>query len=561
MKTIITLLTPRLKSFKNRIKTKQRKFRYSLFAGIGLMFWGGLFAISHRVLSYFGQVEELGDILAYKLLSMILLIFFSLLVFSAILTSLSKLYLSSDLKLVHALPVSSEKIFLSRLIESTFDSSWMVIVYAIPVFIAYGRVFQANLFYYTDIIFVLLPMCMIASSLSALLVLLAVLAIPANRIRSIFIFLGLLVFIVLYVAFRLSRPERLVDPEAFATVLIYMKQLSAPLPPFLPSTWAFDSLKAALLQDMNAALFHAAISWSGAIFMLSLVIRFAHHLYFKGYSKSQTALIRFFETRGNIWDGIFSSLPGPIRAIVIKEIKIFWRDQTQWTQIFLLGALIVIYIYNFSVLPFDRTPLATVYLQNLFSFLNMALTAFVLTAIAARFAFPSVSSERHAFWIIGSGPISIRSFLWIKFFIYLFPLLILAEVLIISTNLLLNVSPFMMHLSVITLFFLTPGVVSMGVGFGAAYPDFTSENPAQSVTSFGGLVFMIISAVYIGAVTLLQAGPVYTVFMADIRGVAMSTLQWVWLILSFFIVFCLNILSIVLPLRFGEKRLAEICLH
>ncbi|MFC1886483.1 hypothetical protein ACFLZM_05450 [Thermodesulfobacteriota bacterium] len=561
MKTVIALLTPRLRSFKNRAKAKQGRFRYALFAVIGLMFWAGIFAVSYRVLSYFKKVEDLGDILAYKLLSMILLIFFSLLIFSSILTSLSKLYLSSDLKLVHALPVSSEKIFLSRLIESTFDSSWMVIVYAIPVFIAYGRIFQAGLFFYADIVLVLLPMCMIASSVSALLVLLGVMALPATRIRSIFIFLGLLVFIVLYMAFRLSRPERLVDPEAFATVLVYLKQLSAPSPPFLPSTWAFDSLKAALLHDEKTAMFHVAISWSGAVFLVSLVVQTARHLYFKGYSKTQTAMIRFFETQGKTLDRIFSFLSGPIRAIVIKEIKIFWRDQTQWTQIFLVGALIIIYIYNFSVLPLEKAPIATVYLQNLLSFLNMALTAFVLTAVAARFAFPSVSTERHAFWIISSGPISIRSFLWIKFFIYLFPLLILAEALIVSTNLLLRVTPFMMHLSIITLFFMTPGVVSIGVGLGAAYPDFTCENPAQSVTGFGGLIFMILSTAYIGAVTILQAGPVYTVFMSNIRGYTLSTLQWLWLVVSFSIAFFLSILAVILPIRFGEKKLAEICIH
>jgi hypothetical protein len=40
----------------------------------------------------------------------------------------------------------------------------------------------------------------------------------------------------------------------------------------------------------------------------------------------------------------------------------------------------------------------------------------------------------------------------------------------------------------------------MGIGFGAAYPDFKAENPAQTATSFGGLVFMIMCAGCIGLV-------------------------------------------------------------
>ena len=111
-------------------------------------------------------------------------------------------------------------------------------------------------------------------------------------------------------------------------------------------------------------------------------------------------------------------LPGPARAFAVKEIKVFFRDQTQWPQIFLILALIVRYLYNFSVLPLDKSPLKTIYLQNVIAFLNMGLAAFVLTAVAARFVFPSVSLQGESFWIVRAAPISIRSFLCIKYFVY-----------------------------------------------------------------------------------------------------------------------------------------------
>ncbi len=555
MKQVITLLKPRLWSFKNRGVAKKEGFKLALFTAFGFAFWVAIFLVSYRVLVYFQKVEDIGNILASKLLSMVLLTFFSLLVFSSILTSLSKLYLSKDLPLVHALPVPREKIFLARWIESTLDSSWMVIVYSIPIFIAYGIVYEAGLFFYVDTALVLFPLCITASALSSLMVLIAVIILPASRIRSIFMFLGLAVLIILYLTFRLLRPERLVNPETFASVLVYVQSLRTPASPFLPSTWAFDSLQAALSGNIADALFHIALSLSCAAFLVFAALVVAKAVYFNGLSKTQEAMIRLFKTQNN--DTVFFSfLSGPKRAFVIKEIKTFWRDQTQWSQIFLVGALIVIYIYNFSALPLDKAPIKTVYLQNLLSFLNMALAAFVLTAITARFAFPSVSLEGNSFWIVRSAPIPIKTFLWIKFFIYLFPLLILSEILIVATNLLLDVTPFMMYLSVITLFFITPGVIAMGIGLGAAYPDFTSENPTQTATSFGGLVLMILSAAYIGTVTILEAGPVYSIFMADIRGYSLSYLEWVWLIIFFCIVFLLSILALVLPMRFGEKKLS-----
>ena len=80
-------------------------------------------------------------------------------------------------------------------------------------------------------------------------VMLGVVIIPANRLRSIFVFLGLAVFLAFYLLFRLMRPERLVDPEVFATALIYLKALRSPAPPYLPSTWAFDGLRFFLLNE------------------------------------------------------------------------------------------------------------------------------------------------------------------------------------------------------------------------------------------------------------------------------------------------------------------------
>jgi len=57
----------------------------------------------------------------------------------------------------------------------------------------------------------------------------------------------------------------------------------------------------------------------------------------------------------------------------------------------------------------DNLPIKAVYLQNLFSFLNIGLAAFVLTAIVARFVFPSVSREGEAFWIVQAAPVSLKN--------------------------------------------------------------------------------------------------------------------------------------------------------
>jgi len=562
MKEVFTLLRPRLWSFKNRgisRNLKGRKWRFIILSTMGLGFWGFTFAIIYRVLRYFQRFESFGDILAYKLLSMTLITFFSLLIFSSILTSLSKLYLSKDLELVHSMPVSREKIFLARWMESTMDSSWMVFVYSLPVFLSYGIVYKAGVFYYAMVGINVLPFCLIASSLSTFIVLMAAVLLPAGRIRSVFFFLGLFLFLLLLISFRLMRPERFANPQSFSTVILYLKGLESSHSPWLPTTWFFDSLRAALSGSEGETFFHSALSWSCAITLIFVTTWVSGALYFKGLSKAQTVPGRFLLLgwRRPRYEFSLNFLSGPARAFAVKEIRTFLRDKTQWSQVFLVVALIVIYLYNFSVLPLERGPLKKEYLQNLLSFLNMGLAAFVLTAVSARFVFPAVSIEGDAFWIVKSSPVSLRTFLWIKFLVYFIPLLLLSEILIVVTNILLQVAPLMMVLSVLTIFFMVPGIVSMGIGLGAIYPDFHSENPAQSVTSVGGLTYMTLCIGFIGTVIILEAGPVYNIFMTGIRRVALTGIQWVWLIGSFFSVLALCLMAVIMPMRWGEKRIGQ----
>jgi ABC-2 type transport system permease protein len=557
MNDIITLLRPRYLAFIRRGLSKQKLIGISFFAGIGIIIWSIIFYVSFRVLTYFKHTENIGDFLSYKLLSMILLTLFSLLIFSAILTSLSKLFLSNDLGLVHGLPVSSEIIFVSRWIESIFDSSWMMLLYTAPAFIAFGIVFDGSLLYYIFLAGSLLLISIIACGLSSLIVMPIVMALPATRIRSVFVFFGLGMFILLYVGFRIMQPERFVNPEGFASVMLYLRTISMPSSPFIPSTWVFDTLKSALECQYMDAFFHISIlfSFAGTMIFLNRVI--ARHIYFNGYSKSQTAQSRLVTGNNQLIYRLMKKFPGPVRALLIKEMRTFWRDQTQWSQLFLIGALIVIYLYNFSVLPFDQSPMKMHYIENLFSFLNIALAAFVLTAIGARFVFPSISHEGMAFWIIQSSPLSMKTYLWIKWLGYFFPLIILSELLIVTTNILLQVNPFMKVLSVITLLCITPGVVATGIGLGAAYPDFQSENPTQTVTGFGGLMYMFCSSAFFGSVVLLETGPVYLLFKNHFHLVFLTGIE------LFFIIFCLSLAFIIcmlvlfLPMRFGERRLTQ----
>lgn len=560
LKEILILLRPKLLSFKNPLISKNSKkdiYRTLFLTTAGVIFWSSIFIISLRTLKYFRRIEGLGDILILKILSMLILISFSFLIFSSILTSLSRFYLSRDLPLIHSMPLSSYKIFIARWIESEIDSSWMVILYILPVLIACGIVYKTGSFFYLTITFNLVSLSLICAGISSLIVMILVFIVPANRMKNIIVALGLAVFLILFLALRFLKPEQLVDPEAFATVVVYLNALKAPSLPFLPSTWVYDSINEALFGSVKASLFHLGLSLSFFSIIMIINVIIADLIYFNGFSKTQTVSFKIYKYKF-LQFPFLKFLPGPTRAFLAKEIKIFFRDQTQWSQLLLIGALIIIYIYNFNVLPLEKSPIKTIYLQNLLSFLNMGLCMFVLTAITGRFAYPAVSSEKEAFWLVKASPVKIRTVLWIKFFIYFFPLLVLSEILIVATNIILKADTFIMLLSVITVFLMVPGIVAIGIGFGAAYPDFKCENPEQSVTSFGGLLFMMICAGFIAAVIILEAGPVYHIFMASMHNRSLRFYELTWAAVSFSAVVVISICAVFLPMKFGEKGLSQI---
>jgi ABC-2 type transport system permease protein len=554
-----TLLTPRLLSARPGVQNS-RHSRFFFFFFIGLIFWTGAFLIFFRVLTYFQSVQDFGDILAMKLLSMMIVTFFTLLLFSSIINSLSHLYLSRDLSLLHSLPVSVVDIFRSRWLVSTFDSSWMVVAFSLPVFLSYGLVYHANIFYYLITLAAIVCMCMIASALSSMVVLLGAAILPAGKIRTLFVILGVLLAVLLVVVLRLIQPEQLVNPDSFASVVLYLNSVQALSLPYLPTTWITDTVRFALKSEWNPSGLNLALSASFVLLLLFINETTAGAIYFRGFSRAQTTPKRLFKPvtlGGKGWEGLLNFLSRPARAFAVKELRSFFRDSTQWPQLFLICALIVIYLYNFSVLPLDRSPIKTVYLQNVFSFLNVGLSAFVLSAIAARFVFPAVSMEGEAFWIIQSAPVSMKTFLWIKFFLYYLPLLLLTETLIVASNILLRVTPFMMFLSVMTIFFLVPAIVALAIGLGARYPDFKSENPAISATSFGGVLFMLLSFGLIATVIILEAGPVYRIFMAELHGQRLPLTQIIRLVLSFSFALFLCIFAVFYPMKLGEKHLLE----
>jgi ABC-2 type transport system permease protein len=557
------LLTPRGLAARNRYRRLSPGGRLRLigFLALALGFGSAIFVFFYRALSYFLSVPEFGPILTYKLLGMVFITFFSILLFSNIVTSLSTFFLSRELDRLVAAPVDLRHLFYARCAETVIDSSWMMLLFALPAFLAYGVAHATGPAFYVVTALTLPPFVLIPAALGIAVTTVLVNVFPARRTKDILVLLSVVAVALLYLLFRLVRPERLVNPEGFADFTAFLSAMQTPEWTFLPSTWAVEILFPLLGVRDGSPLFYFALLVSTAAVALMACEAVVTRLFLRGWTKAQEGRQAVF-TRRALWERALAALtalfPLQTRIIVIKEIKTFFRDTSQWSQLILLGALVVVYVYNFSVLPLHGSPLVTFYFKNVIAFLNLALAAFVIASVAARFVFPSFSMEGRAFWLIKGAPLPARRIWWAKFWVGALPLLGFGQVLVIATNVYLQVMPFMIWLSSATLFGMVFAIVALALATGAAYPNLDADNAARVAASAGGLVFMVLCMSFIGAVVVLEAWPVYAVFSSRFTGVPLGTAAQVGVAASFAGVVILIATVLVASIRLGIRKLEAI---
>ncbi len=545
-------LTARYHSASER---KGRSARYGLLSLLGVVFWTIVFGALYRVLAYFKGVDEIGALLAGKLLGVLLLSFFSILLLSNIITALSSFFLARDLDLLVSAPVDWLTLYGAKLFETALHSSWMVVLLAVPMLSAYGFAYDGGWLFPLVALATFLPFLIIPAVIGSAITLLLVNVFPARRTRDILSVISVLAAAGLVILLRMMRPEQLVKPEGFKSLVEFIAVLRGPTSPLLPSEWMQRTLMGWLTRSFDPLPLYLLWSTAAAFVVLGAVLHRA--MYPVGFTKAQESAQRIIKSgaRPSLLSRLLTPWGIVRRELILKEVRLFFRDTTQWSQLILLAVLVVVYIFNIKFLPLTGEGI-TFFIVNLIPFLNLGLAGFVLASIAARFIFPGVSLEGRSWWLLRSSPLSMRELLWSKFWVGTLPLLALAVGIVTVTNILLQVSLFMFAVSLGSIVLLTFAIAGLAVGFGTLYPRFETENAAQIPTSFGGLVFMMTSVLLIGAVIFLEARPVYQFLRAKLYGV--GEVNSAELLLGFGLAAGLCMLATFVPLQLAQRRLESL---
>lgn len=520
----------------------------SLALGVG----AGVYYVTFRALRFFSGVEVIGLLLTARLLEFMLLGIVGFVFMSSLVSALGTFYLSDDLTLVRAAPLPEGPFFTARWLETSALAGWMVIGFGAPVLGAYGAALSASGWYWPVAVAAFLPLALIPAALGIVLITLLVCIFPARKVRELFVVFGVIAAALLLLLLRVAQPERLMRPEVFGSVANYVAAFQAPQASWLPSAWSAASLQAALRGEID--WLSLGLLWSGVWGAAGAAYLVHARLYRTAYSRAQEGGPGSFGSAAwleALLDRLNRFSPPEVRAFARKDSRIFLRDPGQWSQLLILLTLIVAYVYNYAVFPGADVKLAGIQVNQLLGVLNLMLAGFVMSALVARFAFPAVSIEGRAFWLVRTAPLTPRRFLGIKYALAVGPLLPLAVLLVGLTAYWLELPARLIALSIVHIALVTAAMTALGLGLGAIYPRFKFENPAQVPMSFGGIVYMLIATGYTFAAGLATAWlAIPLAYPQAARPLAVTVLGWsLWL--------TFHLLHAIIPLRLASRALKQ----
>ena len=477
-----------------------------------------------------------------NLLGMVFLVSTVVLFSSAMTSAIGSFFTDLDLDLYHSGPRSKLRIAIARWLKTFAQSATVVFLFLIPLFVAFALRFEKTWTFYPVMLAHLALLLSIPVSLASTLILVLVRWFPVRRVHQIVATLAILVLTVAVVAFRMSRPERFFANISTPDVTSVLRSIE------LPSMHLYPSTRLAELMTGTGSISLTIIVPALALFALFAFV--ARTMYFVAFVRARESMAPVAiggAPATRLFDRLLAHADPQLRAMLSKEIRTVTRDVAQWSQLFLMAALLFIYLYNIRMLPLGGDARAT-----LVAYANLGMAGFVIAAICLRFAYPSVSTEGKAFWMIRTAPVSYRQFVLVKVLVYAAPLTLLALVLTGFANVLLDANAVLWTFTLIGATLLAVTLVCLGVGLGALAPNFNAENPLQVGLSLGGFAYMAISMAYVGVMMVLMARPVMRYFMQHVLSVEDERLN---VALPIVIALTLSALVAVIPLVLAERRL------
>lgn len=535
---------------------------FGFIAGYALL----TYLLFQKAFRFLNAFPGLGGALIERLLYLLFALLFVLLLLSNLVVSYTNLFRNREAAYLLTMPVPTQTVFRWKFIESTLLASWAFLFLVSPLLAAYGVTNNVPWHFYPFVVLLLMLFIVLPGAAGAWL------AIQIARYfdrKTLQIAAALCVLALVTYAVLWWKTVPVTEESLETRVIPVLDQLLVKTRfaqfAFLPSYWLANSILFWAEAALKPAVFFMLVLLSYAAFFGVLVCTRLGRSFYEA-----AAIVQSRPAPQQFWQWLLGRVPtrqapsqlGPTgleklvtlirwlpadtRAIVVKDMRTFWRDTTQWGQTVLLFGLLGVYILN---LRHFTQQLENPFWVGLVSHLNLTACALSLATVTTRFVYPQFSLEGRSLWIIGLAPVGLEKVVKIKFWLASCASLMLTLGLTVLSCYMLKlpIERIAFFGAVVTVMTFT--LTGIAVGTGVLYPNFKENNPSKIVSGFGGTFCLVLSFLYIlGSVLLLAfSSPELMPRIASTRTILLNMTAFV-------------VLSIILgwlPFRLGLRALRK----
>ncbi len=533
------------------------RLRLSMIAFCSIVFWTGLFGLFLGGFEFIGLSDELFHAIFEYLFSMFFLSISIMLFFSTGIITYTGLFHSREGAFLLTTPATTDRIFAYKFGESVVISSWGFFLLGSPLMAAYGLTIKAPAAFYAMFLIYLVMFVLIAGSLGAIVAIVVANVFPKRQKGVLAAGVITVLVLIAALAVRLWRtPGDTLTSDWLGNV---QNRLAFCQHPLWPSRWMSAGLLASARGEWSRAGYYLLVLSAHAALAYLAAAAVARDLYFRGYSRVQGSRSNRrhvgFYALDEIFHRLFFFVPQPIRLLLLKDLRTFCRDPAQWSQFLIFFGLLAFYFLNIPRLGYGVQSPSW---RNLVSFLNLSVTALILSTFTSRFIFPLLSLEGRNFWVLGLLPLGREQILWGKFAFSVGISLFATEGLVFLSDLMLGMSPVMIVLHLAMVAVLCAGLSGISVGLGARLPNLRETDPSKIAVGFGGTLNLLVSLVYIFAIVTSMAIPCHLYYLGiehpGATSLALSHNGFrFWLIVAFIVSLLIGAVGTIVPLRIGIK--------
>jgi len=485
---------------------KKSRLMVAVLGGFCLGYLAVGYYLFYTGLVFLHRFPLVGGLLAQRILYLIFGFFFAMLVFSNAIIGYAGLFKNRETDFLLSLPIRARDVYLWKLLESLALASWALLFLAAPMMVAWGRATDARGPFYIEVLFAFLPFVIIPAVLGSWGILFLVRVLSMRWAKRLLFAAGAAGVIWIAFAVKPVTDTQAAQTEQVLSFDSLLRHTRFSLNPYLPSAWMTQSVLAWDDGLLRKGGFFFLVLTSSALMGLLVSYEVAGEAFLGSWSASfgsraERVQRRALRVRGKtdrrpLIEVLLQFLPvsRPIKALALKDARLFSRDPTQWTQFLIFFGLLCIYVLNLRNVSLDYQ---SAFWEALISHLNLAASTLTLSTLTTRFVFPQFSLEGRRLWIIGLSPIGMRRVLMQKFVFSCLGAMFVTVSLMTASSLMLRLPWSRVLFFDLCIALPAAALCGLAVGLGALFPNLNEDNPSKIVSGFGGTLCLVISFVYI----------------------------------------------------------------